>query len=66
MTGAKIYETAARTVKRVSTELGGKSSNIVFDDAQVVAAAVGVVSRIFGAAGQMCIAGVARSDATLD
>jgi aldehyde dehydrogenase (NAD+) len=56
-TGLKIYETAARTMKRVSLELGGKSPNIVFDDAELDAAAVGVVSGIFGAAGQMCIAG---------
>lgn len=56
-TGLKIYESAARTMKRVSLELGGKSPNIVFDDADLDAAAVGVVSGIFGAAGQMCIAG---------
>lgn len=57
VTGARIYETAARGMKRVAMELGGKSPNIVFDDADLDAAAVGVVSGIFGAAGQMCIAG---------
>lgn len=56
-TGIKVYETAARTMKRVSLELGGKSPNIVFDDADLDAAAPGVVSGIFGAAGQMCTAG---------
>ncbi|MFM0348790.1 aldehyde dehydrogenase [Paraburkholderia nemoris] len=57
VTGARIYETAARGMKRVAMELGGKSPNIVFGDADLEAAAVGVVSGIFGAAGQMCIAG---------
>jgi aldehyde dehydrogenase (NAD+) len=57
ITGKRIYETAAGGMKRVSMELGGKSPNIVFEDADLDAAAVGVVSGIFGAAGQMCIAG---------
>lgn len=56
-TGARVYETAARTMKRVSLELGGKSPNIVFDDADLDLAAAGVISGIFGAAGQMCTAG---------
>jgi aldehyde dehydrogenase (NAD+) len=57
ITGKRIYETAARGMKRVAMELGGKSPNIVFEDADLDAAAVGVVSGIFGAAGQMCISG---------
>lgn len=57
ITGARVYETAARTMKRVSLELGGKSPNIVFDDADLAKAATGVVSGIFGASGQMCSAG---------
>ena len=57
ITGKRIYQTAARGMKRVAMELGGKSPNIVFEDADLDAAAVGVVSGIFGAAGQMCIAG---------
>jgi (Z)-2-((N-methylformamido)methylene)-5-hydroxybutyrolactone dehydrogenase len=57
VTGARIYEAAARGMKRVAMELGGKSPNIVFKDADLEAVAVGVVSGIFGAAGQMCIAG---------
>jgi len=56
-TGAKIYETAARQIKRVSLELGGKSPNIVFDDADLDAAAAGAVSGIFAATGQTCVAG---------
>ena len=44
-------------MKRVALELGGKSPNIVFDDADLELAAAGVVSGIFGAAGQMCTAG---------
>ncbi|WP_326943712.1 aldehyde dehydrogenase [Amycolatopsis sp. NBC_01307] len=57
VTGAAIYRSAAATMKRVSLELGGKSPTIVFDDADLDLAAVGVMSGIFGAAGQMCAAG---------
>ncbi|TCT06355.1 aldehyde dehydrogenase [Paralcaligenes ureilyticus] len=56
-TGAKIYAQAAKSLKRVTLELGGKSPNIVFDDCNQKAAASGVVSGIFAAAGQTCIAG---------
>jgi (Z)-2-((N-methylformamido)methylene)-5-hydroxybutyrolactone dehydrogenase len=56
-TGAKIYATAAQTMKRVSLELGGKSPNIVFDDCNMDAAVAGAVSGIFAATGQTCIAG---------
>jgi aldehyde dehydrogenase (NAD+) len=56
-TGAKIYAQAARTMKRVTLELGGKSPNIIFDDCDFDQAAAGVVSGIFAAAGQTCIAG---------
>jgi aldehyde dehydrogenase (NAD+) len=56
-TGQRIYEQAARGLKRVTLELGGKSPNIVFDDAHLGNAANGVVSGIFAAAGQTCIAG---------
>lgn len=55
--GQKIYETAARDIKPVSLELGGKSPNIVFSDADSEAALMGVVSGIFAATGQTCIAG---------
>jgi len=56
-TGQRIYETAARGLKRVSLELGGKSPNIVFDDAQMENAVKGAISGIFAATGQTCIAG---------
>ncbi len=56
-TGQRIYESAARGLKRVSMELGGKSPNIVFDDAQIDNAVKGVISGIFAATGQTCIAG---------
>ena len=56
-TGARIYAQAAKTMKRVTLELGGKSPNIVFDDCDLDQAAAGAVSGIFAAAGQTCIAG---------
>lgn len=56
-TGARIYAQAAARMKRVSLELGGKSPNIVFDDCDIDQAAAGVVSGIFAATGQTCIAG---------
>ena len=57
LTGQKVYEAAARNLKRVSMELGGKSPNIVFDDAEMDNAVKGVVSGIFAATGQTCVAG---------
>ncbi|MGB3864266.1 MAG: aldehyde dehydrogenase [Xanthobacteraceae bacterium] len=56
-TGQKVYEMAARGIKPVTLELGGKSANIVFDDANMSNAVKGVVSGIFAATGQTCIAG---------
>jgi acyl-CoA reductase-like NAD-dependent aldehyde dehydrogenase len=56
-TGARIYAQAAASMKRVSLELGGKSPNIVFDDCNLDAALAGVISGIFAATGQTCIAG---------
>src|SRR6188508_1573621 len=56
-TGQKVYEAAARGLKRASMELGGKSPNIVFDDAEIDNAVKGVISGIFAATGQTCIAG---------
>ena len=55
--GRKIYEAAARGLKTVTLELGGKSPNIVFDDADLDQAIKGVVSGIFAATGQTCQAG---------
>jgi len=56
-TGQKIYESAAKGLKRVSMELGGKSPNIVFADADLDNAVKGAISGIFAATGQTCIAG---------
>ncbi|OZD08719.1 carnitine dehydratase [Rhodococcus sp. 06-156-3C] len=56
-TGRRIGEQASRQFKQVSLELGGKSPNIVFDDADIEAAVNGAVSGIFAATGQTCIAG---------
>jgi (Z)-2-((N-methylformamido)methylene)-5-hydroxybutyrolactone dehydrogenase len=56
-TGARIYAAAAAGIKRVSLELGGKSPNIVFDDAEMDNAVKGAISGIFAATGQTCIAG---------
>jgi (Z)-2-((N-methylformamido)methylene)-5-hydroxybutyrolactone dehydrogenase len=56
-TGRVINETAARGFKKVGLELGGKSPNIVFEDADLEDAVNGAVSGIFAATGQTCIAG---------
>lgn len=55
--GAAISTAAAGDFKHVSLELGGKSPNIVFDDANLDAAVSGAISGIFAATGQTCIAG---------
>ncbi len=55
--GRRVYQAAAADFKRVSLELGGKSANIVFADAQLDDAVKGVVSGIFAATGQTCMAG---------
>ena len=56
-TGEHVYQLAARGIKHLTLELGGKSANIVFDDADLDEAVKGVVSGIFAATGQTCIAG---------
>lgn len=56
-TGRHVYKSAADTFKKVSLELGGKSPNIVFDDADLDNAVKGAISGIFAATGQTCIAG---------
>lgn len=55
--GREIAATAGRLLKRVSLELGGKSANIVFDDADLDVALRGLTGGIFAAAGQTCVAG---------
>ena len=56
-TGRAINEAAARHFKHVSLELGGKSPNIVFADANLDDAVNGAAAGIFAATGQTCIAG---------
>lgn len=56
-TGAAVYASAAREIKHVTLELGGKSANIIFEDADLDAAVNGAISGIFAASGQTCIAG---------
>ena len=55
--GARVYEAGARHLKRVTLELGGKSPNILFADADLEKAVPGVVAGIFASTGQTCIAG---------
>lgn len=56
-TGAAIAATAARNLVPCILELGGKSANIVFSDADIDRAILGAQSAIFGGAGQSCVAG---------
>jgi (Z)-2-((N-methylformamido)methylene)-5-hydroxybutyrolactone dehydrogenase len=55
--GREIAAMAARNLTPVVLELGGKSPNIVFADADIDKAEVGALAGIFAAAGQTCIAG---------
>jgi acyl-CoA reductase-like NAD-dependent aldehyde dehydrogenase len=55
--GREIMREAAPTLKRVSLELGGKSPNIVFADADLKAAVRGVTTGIFYGKGEVCAAG---------
>jgi len=55
--GRHIARTAADRVVPVVLELGGKSPNVVFDDADIDDAVAGSVFAIFSNAGQSCIAG---------
>jgi aldehyde dehydrogenase (NAD+) len=55
--GRLIAAKAGANLKPVTMELGGKSPNIVFDDADFDRALIGALAGIFGATGQTCIAG---------
>ena len=55
--GREIAAVAARNLTPVILELGGKSPNIIFDDADTGKATVGALAGIFAATGQTCIAG---------
>ncbi len=56
-TGSKIMEMASGDLKRINLECGGKSANIVFDDANFSSALTGSLWAIFRSAGQSCNAG---------
>ena len=56
-TGRRIAESAARTLKRVGLELGGKSPFIIFADADLDVASAGAMSSVWGNSGQVCTAG---------
>jgi acyl-CoA reductase-like NAD-dependent aldehyde dehydrogenase len=54
--GRRIAARAAETVKRVTLELGGKSANVIFADADLEQAAAAAPMAVFGNAGQDCCA----------
>jgi acyl-CoA reductase-like NAD-dependent aldehyde dehydrogenase len=54
--GRRIAAGAAQTIKRVTLELGGKSANVIFADADLDAAAAAAPAAMFGNAGQDCCA----------
>lgn len=56
-TGRRVMEMAAANLKKVNLECGGKSTDIIFDDASLDAALPGAVWSIFRSAGQSCNAG---------
>jgi aldehyde dehydrogenase (NAD+) len=57
VTGQKIIQASAGNLKRVSLELGGKSPDIVFADADLDAAVPGAAMAVFANSGQICSAG---------
>lgn len=56
-TGRKVAVAAAQALKPAVLELGGKSANIVFEDANLKHACLGAQAAIFSGAGQSCVAG---------
>ena len=56
-TGRAVAKAAAENVNKVTLELGGKSPQIVFADADLAAAANGLIAGVFAATGQTCMAG---------
>jgi acyl-CoA reductase-like NAD-dependent aldehyde dehydrogenase len=56
-TGRRIAAALGERLARYTLELGGKSANIVFKDANLDAAVAGILAGIYGAAGQTCVAG---------
>jgi acyl-CoA reductase-like NAD-dependent aldehyde dehydrogenase len=55
--GRLVLRSAADSIKRVSVELGGKSPNIVFADADLPAAIAGTAAGVFANQGQICSSG---------
>lgn len=53
-TGKSVAASAAQTLKRVTLELGGKSPSVIFDDADLGAAAAGALYGVYYNAGQCC------------
>jgi succinate-semialdehyde dehydrogenase/glutarate-semialdehyde dehydrogenase len=53
--GKKLMEQCARTVKKVSLELGGNAPFLVFDDADIDAAVIGAMASKYRNAGQTCV-----------
>jgi len=56
-TGRAVAHAAADNLNRVTLELGGKSPQVVFEDADLEAAANGIIAGVFAATGQTCMAG---------
>ncbi len=56
-TGINISESSAKTLKKLSLELGGKSPNVVFDDADLSKAVPGAIWAFLFTSGQLCMAG---------
>ncbi|WP_257346747.1 aldehyde dehydrogenase [Pseudalkalibacillus decolorationis] len=56
-TARHVVRNSSENFAKVTLELGGKSPNIVFDDADPANAAMGIIAGIFGASGQSCVAG---------
>jgi aldehyde dehydrogenase (NAD+) len=56
-TGRAVAKAAAENLNKVTLELGGKSPQVVFPDADLNAAANGLVAGVFAATGQTCMAG---------
>jgi aldehyde dehydrogenase (NAD+) len=56
-TGIAVAQSALGHLAYADLELGGKSANVVFEDADLEAAANGVIAGVFAATGQTCIAG---------
>ncbi len=57
VTGTGIYTAAAKQLKKVALELGGKNPTIIFDDADFDAAVAGATTAAFSNQGQICLCG---------